>query len=364
MKYSPTPKALKTSNKNLEKEAMSAPTSLADLKSGNSVPGDKDESPDKTIDRISKPIWYDEDRYMRGQEFFTKHRCSIMFSYLCAIMVGFTVDQLTNALIFTGLSVGPKKARRRYMHTLDLLIKWHTGGDVFDPESVAGSSVLRVRHMHHYARSAMMRKNQEHLETNPEGTAPLLPDGVLPMNQYDMALVQSGFIGPMLLLPELIGIKATTKEFDDYAYFWRVLGWCLGLRYEYNMCGTNAQIVKKISEEVQDEIIVPGLRNPSPHFIQLSGDFVKGMSVAIPISQPGLYKFLFPGMGLKPPTLTVPQWMYYALVVATSWLCYNVLFMRWFLNLFFKYVCHDCHCHAHQNQLTFPKQPEKSTYPT
>ena len=29
---------------------------------------------------------------------------------------------------YTGLSVGPKKARRRYMHTLDLLIKWHTGG--------------------------------------------------------------------------------------------------------------------------------------------------------------------------------------------------------------------------------------------
>ena len=30
------------------------------------------------------------------------HRYSIIFSYLCAIMVGFTVDQLTNALIFTG----------------------------------------------------------------------------------------------------------------------------------------------------------------------------------------------------------------------------------------------------------------------
>ena len=70
--------------------------------------------------------------------------------------------------------------------------------------------MLRVRHMHHYVRSAMMKKNQEHLEANPEGTAPLLPDGVLPMNQYDMALVQSGFIGPMILQPEAIGIKVTS----------------------------------------------------------------------------------------------------------------------------------------------------------
>ena len=85
-------------------------------------------------------------------------------------------------------------------------------GDIFDPESVAGQSMLRVRHMHHYVRTAMSKKAYEELEGAVEGQVPLLPDGQLPMNQYDVALVQSGFIGPMILQPKEIGIKVRDRS--------------------------------------------------------------------------------------------------------------------------------------------------------
>ena len=48
------------------------------------------------------------------------------------------------------------------------------------------------------------------------------------LNQYDMALVQSAFVNVVVLYPDWIGINASTEEFEDYVYVWRVFGWYLG----------------------------------------------------------------------------------------------------------------------------------------
>ena len=61
--------------------------------------------------------------------------------------------------------------------------------------------------MHHYVRTAMSKKMYENAEANVDGYVPLVPEGTLPMNQYDVALVQSGFIGPMILQPREVGIN-------------------------------------------------------------------------------------------------------------------------------------------------------------
>ena len=143
---------------------------------------------------------------------------------------------------------------------------------------------------------------------------------------------------PMFLTPACT-FQATMKEFDDYTYFWRVIGWCLGLRDEYNICGTSASVAKTISEEVEQEIIVPGLRNPSPQFKLLCGDFVKGMKPVIPgFNAAGIDKYLFPRMGLKPPILSFFQWFYYLFLVVSCWLCFHVPIMRCFFNVAYKYV--------------------------
>ena len=63
------------------------------------------------------------------------------------------------------------------------------------------------------------------------------------LNQYDMALVQSAFVNVVVLYPDWIGINASTEEFEDYVYVWRVFGWYLGkyVRVVYWFVKTNYQ---------------------------------------------------------------------------------------------------------------------------
>ena len=112
------------------------PKSLSDLKTGMHIYGDKEESSKKEVFYITKPDWYDESKFKRGQEFFLVHRFSIIFSFLIALMVGLTVDELTDALMYTQCTVGPAKARKRYVHTLDYLIRWHNGGKTYWTQEV------------------------------------------------------------------------------------------------------------------------------------------------------------------------------------------------------------------------------------
>ena len=110
------------------REMDCSPRSLLDLKNGTHQHGDKDFECEGNAIFIKKPEWYNDHMFQRGQQFFFNHRSSIIFSYLWSIMIGFTVDTLTDTLIYTGASSGPKKARQRYLKTLKYLIKWHDGG--------------------------------------------------------------------------------------------------------------------------------------------------------------------------------------------------------------------------------------------
>ena len=53
----------------------------------------------------------------------------------------------------------------------------------------------------------MSKKAYEELESVLDEHIPQLPHKTLPMNQYDMALVQSGFIGPVILQPKEMGMQ-------------------------------------------------------------------------------------------------------------------------------------------------------------
>jgi len=313
------------------------PKSLSDLKSGIHVYGDKDESSKKEVFCITKPHWYDESKFKRGQRFFVVHRLSIITNFIYALMVGLTVDALTDALIFTQATVGPANARKRYVHTLDYLIRWHTGGDIFDPKSIAGASILTVRNKHHHVRTAMTKCPKQAVQVNRKSEK--VSPKPLPMNQYDMAIVQSGFIGPMMLQPKLLGIKATEEELGDYVYFWRVVGWCLGIRDEYNMCGLGWDNAVNIAQEVLDNIIIPGLKNPEHNYTLLLQDFVKGLRLVDPgLNTAAVYKYIFPFMGLPPPKLKFSEWPYYISTVITAWLGYHIPLCRWLFNTFYKYA--------------------------
>ena len=132
--------------------------------------------------------------------------------------------------------------------------------------------------------------------------------------------------------------QISSKELDDYTFVWRVIGWCLGIRDEFNMCGINAKVTKTISDQVEQEIIVPGLREPSPHFKLLCNDFVSGLKWCVPgLNKEAMYKYMFPRMGLKPPHVSCMHWFFYILVVVSGWLCYHLPPARCFYNFFNKH---------------------------
>jgi hypothetical protein len=56
------------------------------------------------------------------------------------------------------------------------------------------------------------------------------------VSQYDMSLVQSGFMGLIVMYPEKLGIRCTPSDLSDYCYFWYGLGHLLGINHENNMC--------------------------------------------------------------------------------------------------------------------------------
>ena len=57
------------------------------------------------------------------------------------------------------------------------------------------------------------------------------------MSQYDVALTQFAFIGLAILYPvKCAMIAATNEEIELVNYYWRVLGWFMGLKDEFNIC--------------------------------------------------------------------------------------------------------------------------------
>ena len=55
-------------------------------------------------------------------------------------------------------------------------------------------------------------------------------------SQYDMALVQSGFFGGIILHPDAFGVHCTDADLDDYVHFWRGIGYLLGIDDRFNLC--------------------------------------------------------------------------------------------------------------------------------
>lgn len=95
----------------------------------------------------SMPDWFDAEKFHRGRKFIADYLCSVYLSYFCALLVGFGVEDLAEALIFTGLSVGIENSRRRYLSTAYNLFLWHYG-DIFQPDSSAAKSLAHIRSWH------------------------------------------------------------------------------------------------------------------------------------------------------------------------------------------------------------------------
>ncbi|ELU05540.1 hypothetical protein CAPTEDRAFT_228177 [Capitella teleta] len=228
---------------------------LLDLKEGETECGDCGYDPS------SLPSWMDLEKFKRGQEFFRQHTMSILLALYCSLTTGLSITNLLDPLVFTKKSDTPSKALSRYVYTFLHIATWHIG-NVWCAGDSAHKSLQIVRRMHRNVAEKMNSESEK-----------------LHVSQYDMALVQSGFMGAVVMYPWSFGIACSASELHDYIFFWRGIGYLLGIDDKYNICsGTYFETVA-ICKEIEQKLLLPSLKNPPLEFDRMADAYIEGTNM-------------------------------------------------------------------------------------
>ena len=174
---------------------------------------------------------------------------------------------LLEALVFTGNSSTPQTSLKRYIKTYLYLAEWHLCGDMFDPSTRAFQSVQTVRKIHDTVRGNMEKDMPKQKW----------------MTQYDMCLVQTGFMGSLVVTPHAFGMHLNDSEVDDYVYFWKCVARQLGVMDTYNLCGVDYKTSESITWEVIDKVVIPSeVTVPEPDYDTIVSAYVDGANSVFP----------------------------------------------------------------------------------
>src|SRR6218665_1239625 len=94
-----------------------------------------------------------------------------------------------------------------------------------------------------------------------------------------MALVQSSFTALILMYSSNFGIKCTKEELEDYVFFWRGIGYLLGIKDEFNICSGNYDETYRVCKEIGYEIVYRSLLKPAPKYETLSTACINGVNL-------------------------------------------------------------------------------------
>lgn len=186
-------------------------------------------SVDLSNERIDfKPGWFDELRFVRAKTAMNKFLSGVDFSSLTGLILVLQIPDALEPLLSTGCSRDIPALFRRYLSTIVHVRSWYSD-DIFDPATKGYRSIRQVRAMHRRVQRTM----------NSQFRAPI-PDingsHRLWFNQYDVAITQFAFVGLALAFPEKCGlVSASEHELELINYYWRVLGFLMGLDDEFNL---------------------------------------------------------------------------------------------------------------------------------
>ncbi|XP_054154602.1 uncharacterized protein LOC128953152 [Oppia nitens] len=189
------------------------------------------QTPGVTHDRpnplLSAPDWYDRHRYRRAQQLSRKYFLSLNLAHFIGNILLIHLPQVIVPILATGRSSTPYMVFLRILSTTVHVLKWYED-DPFDPNSRSHRSLMQVRNTCHMAVTRLM--NQKYPQS----------DGQLWLNQFDMAMTQWSLIGLVGIRPKQCGFHSTNRqEFVEYMYFWKVIGYCMGIEDRFNICQDN-----------------------------------------------------------------------------------------------------------------------------
>ncbi|XP_067680749.1 uncharacterized protein [Haliotis asinina] len=211
----------------------------------------------------SAPPWLDVEKFNRGRNFFQEYFYSNFLAMFTSLVCGLSVSNLLEPLVFTKASDNPLKSIKRYFSTFRHVTCWHYG-NVWDNESDAYRSVINVRNIHNKVAKQMNDSEQQER---------------LYFSQYDMALVQCGFMGCIVLYPEYFGVPFHQQQIDDYVHFWKGMGYLLGISDKYNICNGGYSCAREKCKAIEQRVLIPALNNPPKEFLPMAEAFIGGANL-------------------------------------------------------------------------------------
>ena len=190
----------------------------------------------------------DEEEDKLVKEFYHRNLFAFFVSMLSGLLCLMFVPSIARVHHSTGTTKSASGSFRRYLSTVNHVMSWYASGEGSGEER--RRSLREVRLLHHRAAAVTGRR------TGRSASAA--------MTQFDMAVSQWSFVGPMLARPERWGAGAATREeLEALVKMWRGVGRTLGLRDRFNLMGSGGEVCLEEAtancREMQRLVVVPNL---------------------------------------------------------------------------------------------------------
>lgn len=254
----------------------------------------------------------------------------------------------------------------RYLSTIKHINSWFES-DPFDPNSSAFLSLKIVRHIHKKV-AHKMNTNQNQANT------------LQWISQYDLTYGQMSFVCMMALFPKQVRILIfnlililvwfscnqlgfhhfTKKDFHSIFHFWRVIGYCIGIDDEYNLCSGTDEETIELCRQIYFKEWLPVINKPDKVGVELS----KGINIAMQRVSPLLdynpfmrfcAKFLLINPEQYPLKNVWEKLFYLFYYVFFNYLTKSITFI-WFINQFNKFTIKRAFANKQMHQLYLKKK--------
>ncbi|KAJ6223328.1 hypothetical protein RDWZM_001873 [Blomia tropicalis] len=204
------------------------------------------------------------------------------------------------------------------IHLSNIIVNWQIKGFSF-----------HLLPLYAYDTACQIVVKQMHQSVSDIQNRDVEPNQPVAMSQRDMTLTQFAFIGLIVMYPKEMGFSSRTEDLDRLIYFWRCIGYMLGIDDEYNLCEGNYQTVRTNCEQIFKHKFIPSLLEMKPESDEMSERIIISAShYIVLLRHRGLLRYLFEVANLNiPVVLDQSENLFY---ITLKWTMSTLIHYRFF----------------------------------
>ena len=236
---------------------------------------------DCNVNNLRSKPWFSKEELKKCQEVVRANRLHLRVTTIPGIVMMLQLPVFLTTLLHTKRSESMPLLFYRYLDTALEVNNW-LDYDLLDEDSEGFKAIQRVREKHLHA-TKLMEKVMV-----PDETFKQNPKAVW-FSQYTMIINQWAFFALFLMYPKECGLHEsqmkTDKVLKSVNYFWRCLGFMLGIKDEYNIAQENYKETIQLGHLMLREVLLPVVTAPhtedNPGFY-MGLDVLKAMAPMLP----------------------------------------------------------------------------------